>query len=191
MLPAFGRDKLLARISPEFGPNMISRENAQRKIVVMCNVAERALGNVIADIQKSIAQQVKLPQGYYVEYGGQFESAEETRRRLTVLGVLVVLGIGFLLHLVFRSVRDSLLIMVNLPLALIGGVAGVFVSGGHLSVASVIRFISVFGIATRNGILGVHVPGHYQPPLVTVYHVLADRLITMPERSSPAWFGSN
>jgi CzcA family heavy metal efflux pump len=154
--------KSLARITPEFGPNMISRENAQRKIVVMCNVADRALGSVIADIQKAIAGQVKLPQGYYVEYGGQFESAEETRRRLTVLGVLVILGIGFLLHLVFRSVRDSLLIMVNLPLALIGGVAGVFVSGGILSVASVIGFISVFGIAARNGIMMVSHIRHLQ-----------------------------
>lgn len=154
--------KSLARISAEFGPNMISRENAQRKIVVMCNVADRALGSVIADIQKAIAGQVKLPQGYYVEYGGQFESAEETRRRLSVLGVLVVLGIGFLLHIVFQSLRDSLLIMVNLPLALIGGVAGVYASGGILSVASVIGFISVFGIAARNGIMMVSHIRHLQ-----------------------------
>jgi Cu/Ag efflux pump CusA len=154
--------KALARISPEFGPNMISRENAQRKIVVMCNVADRALGTVVADIQRAVAEQVKLPQGYYIEYGGQFESAEETRRRLAVLGAVIVMGIGFLLHLVFRSAHDAMLIMVNLPLALIGGVAGVFVSGGILSVASVIGFISVFGIAARNGIMMVSHIRHLQ-----------------------------
>ncbi|MEK7756583.1 MAG: efflux RND transporter permease subunit, partial [Planctomycetota bacterium] len=154
--------KVLARISREVGPNMISRENAQRKIVVMCNVADRALGDVVADIQRAVAEGVDLPHGYYVEYGGQFESAEETRHRLSVLGVVVVLGIGFLLHIVFRSIRDALLIMVNLPLALIGGVAGVYLSGGILSVASVIGFISVFGIAARNGIMLVAHIRHLQ-----------------------------
>jgi Cu/Ag efflux pump CusA len=154
--------KALAHISEERGPNMISRENAQRKIVVMCNVAGRALGSVVADIQRAIAERVQLPRGYYVQYGGQFESAEETSRRLSILGVVVVLGIGFLLHIVFRSVRDTLLIMVNLPLALIGGVVGVFLSGGILSVASVIGFISVFGIAARNGIMMVSHIRHLQ-----------------------------
>ena len=149
----------LARISREVGPNMISRENARRKIVVMCNVADRALGDVVSDIQRSVAEQVSLPQGYYVEYGGQFESAEATRNLLSILGVVVVLGIGFLLYTVFRSHRDALLIMVNLPLALIGGV---YVSGGVLSVASVIGFISVFGIAARNGIMLVSHIRHLQ-----------------------------
>jgi Cu/Ag efflux pump CusA len=152
----------LALISREVGPNMISRENARRKIVVMCNVADRALGDVVSDIQRSVAEQIALPPGYYVEYGGQFESAEATRNRLGILGVLVVLGIGFLLYNVFRSHRDALLIMVNLPLALIGGVAGVYVSGGVLSVASVIGFISVFGIAARNGIMLVSHIRHLQ-----------------------------
>ncbi len=154
--------KALARISEERGPNMISRENAQRKIVVMCNVADRALGSVVADIQQAIAEEVELPKGYYVQYGGQFESAEETSRRLSVLGVVVILGIGFMLHIVFHSLRDMCLIMINLPLALIGGVAGVFLSGGILSVASVIGFISVFGIAARNGIMMVSHIRHLQ-----------------------------
>lgn len=154
--------KVLARISRETGPNMISRENAQRKIVVMCNVADRALGDVVADIQQAVAAGVDFPHGYYVEYGGQFESAEETRRRLSVLGVVVILGIGFLLYIVFRSHRDAMLIMVNLPLALIGGVAGVYISGGILSVAAVIGFISVFGIAARNGIMLVSHIRHLQ-----------------------------
>jgi Cu/Ag efflux pump CusA len=154
--------KALASITQGRGPNMISRENAQRKIVVMCNVAGRDLGGVVAEIQQAVGEQVDLPQGYYVQYGGQFESAQETRRLLGVFGVVVVLGIGFLLHIVFRSVRDTLLIMINLPLAMIGGVVGVYLSGGILSVASLIGFISVFGIAARNGIMMVSHIRHLQ-----------------------------
>ena len=154
--------KALARISQERGPNMISRENAQRKIVVMCNVADRDLGGVVAEIQRSVAEQVDLPHGYYVQYGGQFESAQATRRLLSILGIVIVFGIGFLLHVLFRSIRDTLLIMVNMPLALIGGVVGVFLSGGVLSVASLIGFIGVFGIAARNGIMMVSHIRHLQ-----------------------------
>ncbi len=154
--------KALARISQDRGPNFISRENVQRKIVVMCNVADRDLNGVVGDIRRAIAEHVKLPAGYYVEYGGQFESAEQTTRILSILGVLVVLGIGFLLHVVFRSMRDALLIMVNLPLALIGAVAGVLLAGGELSVASLIGFITVFGIAARNGIMMVSHIRHLQ-----------------------------
>ncbi|MCH8216974.1 MAG: efflux RND transporter permease subunit [Planctomycetes bacterium] len=154
--------KALASITQGRGPNMISRENAQRKIVVMCNVAGRDLGSVVAEIQQVVSQKIDLPQGYYVQYGGQFESAQETRRLLGVFGVVVILGIGFLLHIVFRSVRDTLLIMINLPLALIGGVVGVYLSGGILSVASLIGFISVFGIAARNGIMMVSHIRHLQ-----------------------------
>ena len=154
--------KALASITQGRGPNMISRENAQRKIVVMCNVAGRDLGSVVAEIQQVVSQNIDLPQGYYVQYGGQFESAQETRRLLGVFGIVVVLGIGFLLHIVFRSVRDTLLIMINLPLAMIGGVVGVYLSGGILSVASLIGFISVFGIAARNGIMMVSHIRHLQ-----------------------------
>jgi len=154
--------KALARISEERGPNLIVRENVQRKIVVMCNVAGRDVRSVVGDIQRMIAERVPLPAGCFVEYGGQFESEEQTTRVLSVLGLVIVLGIGFLLHVVFRSVRDALLIMVNLPLALIGGVAGVYLSGGSLSVASLIGFITVFGIAARNGILMVSHIRHLQ-----------------------------
>jgi CzcA family heavy metal efflux pump len=154
--------KAVAKISEERGPNLIMRENAHRRIIVQCNVAGRDLGGVVDDIRAAIADQVELPQGYYVKYGGQFESAEQTRRRLAILGLVVVLGIGFLLHVVFRSVRDAALIMLNLPLALIGGVVGVYLSGGVLSVASLIGFISVFGIAARNGIMMVSHIRHLQ-----------------------------
>ncbi|MEE9293683.1 MAG: efflux RND transporter permease subunit [Phycisphaerae bacterium] len=154
--------KAVARISEERGPNLIMRENAQRRIIVQCNVAERDLGGVVDDIRLAVAEKIELPQGYYVEYGGQFESAEQTRRRLAVLGLVVVFGIGFLLHVVFRSVRDAALIMLNLPLALIGGVVGVYLSGGVLSVASLIGFIGAFGIAARNGIMMVSHIRHLQ-----------------------------
>ncbi|MEK7757479.1 MAG: efflux RND transporter permease subunit, partial [Planctomycetota bacterium] len=147
--------KALATISEDVGPNLISREKVQRKIVVMCNVAGRDLRGVVEDIRAAVGKSVSLPRGYYVEYGGQFETAEATGRLLAILGVMVVVGIGFLLHIVFRSIRDALLIMVNLPLALIGGVVGVLLSGGVLSVASLIGFITVFGVAARNGIMMV------------------------------------
>ncbi|MCH7573337.1 MAG: efflux RND transporter permease subunit, partial [Planctomycetes bacterium] len=176
--------KALARIYEDRGPNFISRENVQRKIVVMCNVAGRDMRSVVEDTRTAIAAQVDLPRGYYVEFGGQFESAEATNRRLAFLGVLVIIGIGFLLHIVFHSVRDAILIMVNLPLALIGGVVGVFVSGGVLSIASLIGFISVFGIATRNGIMLVsHIRHLQQDEGVTDFHEAVRRGAT--ERLAP------
>jgi CzcA family heavy metal efflux pump len=145
--------KFVAQIIRDSGPNMISRENVQRKIVVMCNVSGRALGQVVKDVQKSVAAKVKLPEGYYVEYGGQFEAEQEASKRLFVLGIIVILAIAMILWIVFKSMRDALFIMLNLPLALIGGIAGVFLSGGVLSIASLIGFITLFGIATRNGIM--------------------------------------
>lgn len=143
----------LAKIRRDRGPNTISRENAQRKIVVMCNVAGRDLSSVVTDIRNSSRESISLPQGFHVEFSGQFESAEEATRTLALLGFAVVVGIFLILFIAFGSVRDAVLVMVNLPLALIGGVVGVFLSGGVLSVASTIGFITVFGIATRNGIM--------------------------------------
>jgi Cu/Ag efflux pump CusA len=142
------------------GPNAISREGVERKIVVMSNVAGRDVASVVRDIRTKVDP--LLPSGYRVEYGGQFEAAEGAGRRLALLGVGVVLGIGLLLHMAFGNARDALLVMVNLPLALIGGVAGVFLSGGVLSIASIIGFITVFGIATRNGIMLVSHIRHLQ-----------------------------
>jgi Cu/Ag efflux pump CusA len=145
--------RALARIAKETGPNTVSRENVERKIVVMCNVAGRDVASVVEDSRKLIEPIVASGPGYRVEYGGQFEAGADAGRFLAILGVAVIIAVGFLLHLAFRSARDALLVMVNLALALIGGVAGVFVSGGVLSVASLIGFITVFGIATRNGIM--------------------------------------
>jgi CzcA family heavy metal efflux pump len=152
----------LARIQRDTGPNQILREQVERKIVVQCNVAGRDVTGVVNDIQELVNPILAATPGYRVEYAGQFESAAEAGRTLTLVSIGVVIGIGFLLHLAFRSARDAALIMLNLPLALIGGVAGVFVGGGVLSVASIIGFITVFGIATRNGIMLVSHIRHLQ-----------------------------
>jgi CzcA family heavy metal efflux pump len=145
--------RLLAEVRREEGANMILRENVQRRIVISANVAGRDLGSVITDARASVARAVPMPAGYRVEYGGQFESQQSASRRLLVLGIGVVAGLFMLLVLAFGKARDAALVMVNLPLALIGGVAGVFLAGGVLSVASMIGFITLFGIATRNGIM--------------------------------------
>jgi Cu/Ag efflux pump CusA len=145
--------KALAHVYEDRGPNFITREDVQRKIVVMCNVAGRDMAGVVSDARRAIEDTVELPAGTYIEFGGQFESASATNQRLLFLGALVIIGIGFLLHVMFRSARDTLLIMVNLPFALIGGVVGVYFAGGVISVASIIGLISVFGIAVRSGIM--------------------------------------
>ncbi len=152
----------LADVRPFTGPNRISREAVERKLVVSCNVAGRDLGSVVEDIRAAVDPIVADAAGYRVEFGGQFESAQQATTTLTWLGLAVVLGIGFLLHLALGSTRDALLVMANLPLALIGGIAGVFLAGGVLSVASLIGFITVFGIATRNGIMLVTHVRHLQ-----------------------------
>jgi Cu/Ag efflux pump CusA len=143
----------LAEVHRDRGPNTVSREDVQRKIVVSANVANRDLRSVVDDIRARIGEHVKLPAGYRVEYGGQFESALQATQTLLVLGGVVIVGIFLLLYVAFRSVRDAALVMLNLPLALIGGVAGVFAAGGVVSVASLVGFITLFGIATRNGVM--------------------------------------
>jgi Cu/Ag efflux pump CusA len=145
--------RTLAAVRRETGANMILRENVQRRIVVSSNVAGRDLGSVVGDIQRAVASQVPTPEGYRVEYGGQFESQQRATERLLVLGAAVIAGLFVILVMAFGRARDALLIMLNLPLALIGGVAGVFLGGGVLSVASMIGFITLFGIATRTGIM--------------------------------------
>lgn len=152
----------LAEISKDLGPNRISREQVERKIVVSCNVANRDVISVVNDCQRAIEPIIAAAPGYRVDYGGQFESANEASRRLLFLGLGVLLGVGFLLHLAFGSGRDAIFVMLNLPLALIGGVVGVFLSGGVVSVASIIGFIAVFGVAARNGIMLVSHFRHLQ-----------------------------
>jgi CzcA family heavy metal efflux pump len=154
--------RTLARLLKDTGPNTISREQVERKLVVSANVAGRDLSSVVRDLQQRVQPLVEAHPDYRVDYGGQFESAGDAGRVLLLLGLGVVAGIALLLHLAFGSARDAFLVMLNLPLALIGGVAGVFASGGVLSVASLIGFITVFGIATRNGIMLVSHIRHLQ-----------------------------
>jgi Cu/Ag efflux pump CusA len=143
----------VAEVRTDQGPNTINRENVQRRIIVQANVAGRDLGSVIDEVRAGIERNVALPEGYFVQYGGQFEAQEAASRQITVMSAVAIAGILFLLYIALGSVRLALLVMANLPLALIGGVAMVFLSGGTLSVASLIGFITLFGIATRNGIM--------------------------------------
>ena len=149
----------LAQVNVSRGPNVISRENVQRKIVVQANVAGRDLGSTVADIRDAVAERVQLPAGYHVEYGGQFEAQEESTRTLGLLSILSLAAIFLILFAEFRSMRTASLVMANLPLALIGGVVAVLLTGGIVSIASLVGFVALFGIATRNGILLV---AHYQ-----------------------------
>jgi Cu/Ag efflux pump CusA len=146
--------EMVAELVRETGPNTISRENVQRKMVVQANVAGRDLSAVVGDLRSNLAS-INFPPGYYVEYGGQFESAEEATRLITVLSAAVVVGIFLLLTIAFSSVRNALMTLVNLPLALVGGVLAVAFTSGIVSVASLVGFITLFGIATRNGIMMV------------------------------------
>lgn len=154
----------VADVRIDQGPNTINRENVQRRIVVQANVSGRDLGSVIDDVRSAINSRVQLPTGYTVQYGGQFEAQEKASRQITLLSIIAIIGIFILLYLALKSARPALLVMANLPLALIGGVVMVFLSGGTLSIASLIGFITLFGIATRNGIM-----------LITHYHHLIGR----------------
>ena len=143
----------VAEVTLENRPYFINRERVQRRIVVQANTAGRDLGGVIAEAQEKIAQQVDLPAGYFVEYGGQFESQQQATRILLSYGMVAVVAIFVLLFKALNSIRSSLLVMANLPLALIGGVAAVFLTGKIMSVPSLIGLIGVFGIAVKNGII--------------------------------------
>ena len=148
----------VAEILPLVGPNTISRENVQRKIVVSANVAGRDLNGVVKDIQKTVGEQITLPEGYHVEYGGQFESEQAASRTLFLTSVISILLIFLLLFNEFHSMPLSGIIMLNLPLAIIGGILSIWFTSGIISIPAIIGFISLFGIATRNGILLV---SHY------------------------------
>jgi CzcA family heavy metal efflux pump len=152
----------VSTVARESGPNIISRDQVQRKIFVTCNPAGRDVASVLADIRGAVDPLLEDKPGYAVHYGGQFESAEAASKRLLASGVLVLLGIFGLLYMNFRNARDAVFVMASLPLALIGGVASVFLTGGVLSIASIIGFISVFGVAARNGIMLINHIHHLQ-----------------------------
>lgn len=153
----------LAKVVFERSPEYIPREHNMRKIAVNCNVEGRDLFSVVNDVKARVNESVPLPPGYRVAYGGQFESAEEATNTILIVGIGAILAVFGLLYMALKSTRDALLVMVNLPLSWMGGVVGLWVSGGILSVATLIGFICLFGIATRNGIM-----------LVTHIHQLYD-----------------
>lgn len=152
----------VADIRSTQGPNSISRENVKRKIVISANVADRDLRSVVNDIQACIDTQIKLPEGYHVEYGGQFESEQAASRTLLLTSLMSIVVIFLLLYHEFRSVKESAVILINLPLALIGGVFALLLTTGEVSIPAIIGFISLFGIATRNGMLLISHYNHLQ-----------------------------
>jgi CzcA family heavy metal efflux pump len=161
----------LADIKSVSSPNSISREDVQRKIVVAANVQNRDLRSVVTDIRNIIERDVNLPKGYRVVYGGQFESEEKASQLLLVTAILAIVLIYFLLYTEFKSVKLAGIVLLNLPLSLIGGIVIVYYTSGIMSIASMIGFISLFGIATRNGIL-----------LVSRYEDLKEKGVKTSER---------
>ena len=143
----------IADIESSVGPNTINRENVQRRIVVSCNVSGRDLSSTVSDIRNRISADVALPEGYHVEYGGQFESEESASRILMLISCISIVLIYLLLYAQFKNTHQAGVVLLNLPLALIGGVFAIAMTGGVVSIPSIIGFISLFGIATRNGIL--------------------------------------
>lgn len=143
----------VAEVRSAMGPNTINRENVKRKIVISANASGRDLRSVVNDIQKRINSEIKLPEGYHVEYGGQFESEQNASRVLLLASLLSIVVIFLLLYMQFRNALESGVILLNLPLALIGGVFALVLTTGEVSIPAIIGFISLFGIATRNGML--------------------------------------
>jgi len=143
----------IAEVSSSTGPNTINRENVARKIVISANVAGRDLRGVVNDIQKTVNEKITLPEGYHIQYGGQFESEQAASRTLLITSIFSIMVIFLLLFAQFRSVTESIVILLNLPLALIGGVFTIYFTSGIISIPAIIGFISLFGIATRNGML--------------------------------------
>ena len=170
----------IAEVTSSVGPNTINRENVARKIVISANVAGRDLLGVVKDIQQKVEQEVELPEGYRVEYGGQFESEQAASRTLLITSIFSIFVIFMLLYNQFRSVTQSSVILLNLPLALIGGVVVIWLTNGVISIPAIIGFISLFGIATRNGMLLIARYNDLQSegfsPLESVLHGSADRL---------------
>ena len=160
----------VAEVRSTMGPNSVSRENVKRKIVISANAEGRDLRSVVNDIREEVEENVTLPEGYHVEYGGQFESEESATRILVLTSLLSILVIFLLLFMEFQSAQNSAIILINLPLALIGGVAALYVTSGELSIPAIIGFISLFGIATRNGML-----------LITHYNQLNAQGLTLRE----------
>lgn len=154
----------VADIKSSAGPNTINRENVSRKLVVSCNATGGELAKAVGAIREKIAENIELPEGYHIEYGGQFESEERASKTIALVSIFSIFIIFMLLYGEFKNISQSLVVLLNLPLALIGGVFAVFFTDGILSIPAIIGFISLFGIATRNGML-----------LIDRYNVLASQ----------------
>jgi Cu/Ag efflux pump CusA len=145
--------KDVANVYEGTGPNMVNREDMQRRIVVSANTEGRDLGAVVKDVRLALDKKIRLPEGYFIKIGGQFESQQSASRRIFWLGLVSLLGIFLVLFIHFRSVVLSLQVMLNVPLALIGSIIAIFITEGVLSIATLIAFITLCGISSRNGIL--------------------------------------
>lgn len=143
----------VADISFGTGPNTINRENVLRRFIVSTNVANRDLGSAVEEIKTTVAQEIELPEGYFIQYGGQFESEQRASQNLITFGLLALVVVAVMMYFAVKSVPATVMIMLNLPLALSGGIFSVALGGGILSVASMVGFITLFGVATRNGLL--------------------------------------
>ena len=143
----------IADVVSSAGPNTINRENVERKVVISANVAGRDLRGVVSDIRDIVNEQIELPEDYHVEYGGQFENEQAASRTLLIASIFAIMVIYLLLYNQFRSLTQSAVILTNLPLALVGGVFVLYLTGSDISIPAIIGFISLFGIATRNGML--------------------------------------
>ncbi len=148
----------VAKVYEAGGPNTISRENVRRRITIRCNPTDRDLGGIVADIQAAVEEKVSLPEGYFIEYGGQFEAQQEATRSMAILSLVSFAGVFLVLYTLFPSARVVLQIMLALPIAFVGGVLALWLTSQTLTVASLVGFISLGGIAARNGILLV---AHY------------------------------
>ncbi len=143
----------VAKVEYGMGANVVNRENVSRLIVVSANVANRDLGSVVGDIQAQIQQKIQLPNGYFIQYGGQFESEQRASNNLLLYSILAAIAIALLMFFSVKSFPATIAIMINLPLALVGGIVAIALSGGVISIASLIGFITLFGVAVRNGLL--------------------------------------
>jgi cobalt-zinc-cadmium resistance protein CzcA len=143
----------VAEVKLVTGPIQINRENNHRRWVIQGNIRGRDMGSVVADIERIIDEKITLPPGYYIEYGGQFENQQRAMARLAIIVPLVIILVFFMLGLTFGSIHHALLIIINIPLALIGGIFGLFLAGEYLSVPAAVGFIALFGIAVQNGVV--------------------------------------
>jgi Cu/Ag efflux pump CusA len=143
----------VATINSGTGPNTINRENVSRLIVVSANASGRDLGSVVTEIQQKVKQQVQFPPGYYIQYAGQFEAEQRATQNILITSVIAFVVITIIMYLSVKSVASTAMIMINLPLALVGGIIAVALTGGIVSIASLVGFVTLFGVATRNGLL--------------------------------------